>query len=211
MMIFHWSLTDSKSPQVFRILFSILVDYNNAVVLMVSFRFSISNSSSFSYQAFGDCYKHTNYYFTLSRVFHTSISWWSFTRVWETASFLKSAGLFSVFWPILTVRSSGCSQLVPQFPTHLVHLPSLWGLFQVHQLQLVYYFNHLRVFHQLMVFKWSLSSSKTPQVSWTHLSILADLHSAVVSMVFTRVFISNSSSPLTILWWLYRAYRLLLS
>ena len=34
------------------------------------------------------------------RAFHISVSWWSFTRVWVTASLLKSPGLFSVFWPI---------------------------------------------------------------------------------------------------------------
>ena len=33
------------------------------------------------------------------RDFHISISWWSFTRVWVTASNQKSPGLFSVFWP----------------------------------------------------------------------------------------------------------------
>ena len=32
------------------------------------------------------------------RVFHISISWWSFTGVWVTASILKSPGLFTVFW-----------------------------------------------------------------------------------------------------------------
>ena len=35
-MIFFWSLSDSKSPQVSRTLLSILVDLNNGVVLMVS-------------------------------------------------------------------------------------------------------------------------------------------------------------------------------
>ena len=34
------------------------------------------------------------------QVFHTSISWWSFTGVWVTTSLLKSPGLFSVFYPI---------------------------------------------------------------------------------------------------------------
>ena len=33
-------------------------------------------------------------------VFHTSVGWWFFTGVWVTASFLKSKGLFSVFWSI---------------------------------------------------------------------------------------------------------------
>ena len=46
-MIFHWSLSDSKSPQVFRTLLSILVDLNNAVVWMVSLGSLISKSSHF--------------------------------------------------------------------------------------------------------------------------------------------------------------------
>ena len=33
------------------------------------------------------------------RVFHISISGWSFTGVWVTASLLNSPGLVSVFWP----------------------------------------------------------------------------------------------------------------
>ena len=40
------------------------------------------------------------YYFTLLRVFHSSVSWWSSTGVWVTASLLKFPGLFSVFWSI---------------------------------------------------------------------------------------------------------------
>ena len=34
------------------------------------------------------------------RVFQTNVSWWFFTGVWVTASFLKSAELFSIFWPM---------------------------------------------------------------------------------------------------------------
>ena len=44
-MVFHWSLSDSKSPRVSRILLSILVVFNNAVVWMVSSRPPISKSS----------------------------------------------------------------------------------------------------------------------------------------------------------------------
>ena len=40
------------------------------------------------------------YYYLLIRVFHISVSWWSFTGDWVTASLLKSPGLFSVFWPL---------------------------------------------------------------------------------------------------------------
>ena len=49
--------------------------------------------------------------------------------------------------------------------------------------------------HQPMVFHWSLSDSKFPQVSRTLLSILAVLNNAVVWMASTRLPISKSSSP----------------
>ena len=45
-MVFHWSLSDSKSPQVSRTLLSILAVLNNAVVWMVSTRPPTSKSSS---------------------------------------------------------------------------------------------------------------------------------------------------------------------
>ena len=57
-------------------------------------------------------------------------------------------------------------------------------VFFLHQLQLV-------VFHQ------SLSDSKSPQVSRTHLSILADLRNSVIWTVSNRFVISKSSSPCT--------------
>ena len=46
-MIFHLSLSDSKSPQVPRTLLSILADLNNAAVWMVSTRTVISKSFSY--------------------------------------------------------------------------------------------------------------------------------------------------------------------
>ena len=45
-MVFHWSLSDSKSPQVSRTLLSILAVLNNVVVWMVSTQLLISESSS---------------------------------------------------------------------------------------------------------------------------------------------------------------------
>ena len=44
-MVFHWSLSDSKSPQVSRILLSLLAVLSNAVVWMVSTRPPTSKSS----------------------------------------------------------------------------------------------------------------------------------------------------------------------
>ena len=46
LMVFHWSLSDSKSPHVSRTLLSILTVLNNAVVWMVSTRPPTSESSS---------------------------------------------------------------------------------------------------------------------------------------------------------------------
>ena len=48
-----------------------------------------------------------------------------------------------------------------------------------------------------MVSLWSLSESKSPQVSSTLLSILVNLNNAVVLMLSTRLLISKSSSPCT--------------
>ena len=48
-----------------------------------------------------------------------------------------------------------------------------------------------------MISRWSLSDSKSLQISRTLLSILDDLNNAVVCIVSTRPFISKSSSPFT--------------
>ena len=45
-----------------------------------------------------------------------------------------------------------------------------------------------------MVFHWSLRDNKSPQISWTFLSILADLNNVVVWTVSTPPLISKSSS-----------------
>ena len=45
-MVFHWSVSDCKSPQVSRTLLSILAVLNNVVVWMVSTRPPTSKSSS---------------------------------------------------------------------------------------------------------------------------------------------------------------------
>ena len=45
-MVFHWILSDSKFPQVFRTLLSILANLNNSVVWMILVCPLISNSSS---------------------------------------------------------------------------------------------------------------------------------------------------------------------
>ena len=171
-MVFHWSLSDSKSPQVSRTCLKILAVLSNAVIWIVSTRPPTSKSSrpfnnplvivpntpitigtiiTFMFHSFFNslarsrylfffslsfrfilwsartakstilqiflflliimrcgllarirwsvCMLKYYYYFTPLKVFNPDISWWIFTGVWETASLLKTPGLFSVFWP----------------------------------------------------------------------------------------------------------------
>ena len=60
-MASHWSLNDSKSPQISRTLLSILADLNKAVVWMVSTHPLISKSFSPCVNLLIDCSKSTNY------------------------------------------------------------------------------------------------------------------------------------------------------
>ena len=75
-MVFHWSLSDSKSPQVSRTLLSILAVLNNAVVWMVSTRPPTSKSSSPFHNPLVNVPNNNNnnndncYYSLLMRVFH---------------------------------------------------------------------------------------------------------------------------------------------
>ena len=76
----------------------------------------------------------TYYHYYLLRVFRTTVCWWSFTSVWVIASFFKSPGHFSVFYPILVMLLFGWSQFIPRFSPLPVSLPSFWEPFQTHQL-----------------------------------------------------------------------------
>ena len=75
--------------------------------------------------------------FSLSRDFYTRVSRWFFTRIWVTASLLKSLGLFSVFCSISIIPYFGWSRLVLLFTSPPVLVSIFWGLYQEHQLQLV--------------------------------------------------------------------------
>ena len=151
LMVFNWSLSDSKSPQVSKTLLSNLAVFNNTVVWMVSTLPLLSRSSSpccnplvtvpsvpvtiwhhrhFHVLLFLSSlarsryyyYYYYHYYYSLIRAFHISISRWVFTGVWVAASLLKSPGLFLVFWPFSVMLSFGWSPLVRQLPSPLVPL-----------------------------------------------------------------------------------------
>ena len=124
-------------------LFRIVANLRNAVVWIASTRPFISKSSSpfvnplvtvpwapitigitvtFMFHSFFFIpsqvrgYYYYQYYYLLIRVFHISVSWWSFTGVWVTASLLKSPWLFSVFWPFSIILLFGQSPLCRQLP-----------------------------------------------------------------------------------------------
>ena len=68
---------------------------------------------------------------------------------------------------------------------HLIHSGTRIRLLLFHKFLTLY---------ELMVFHWSLGKSKSPQVSRTLLSIVANLGNVVVRMVLILPLISNSSS-----------------
>ena len=62
------------------------------------------------------------HYYLLIWIFHSSVNWWSFTRVRVTASLLKFPGLFSVFWPFSIRLYFGWYQPILQPPSLPVSL-----------------------------------------------------------------------------------------
>ena len=111
LMVFQWSLSDSKSPQVSRTLLSILAILNNAVIWKVSTRPLTSKlSSPFNSPlvSVSNYYYYYYYYSTPMWVFHNSVSWWFIHWSLSDASLLKSPELFLVFWLISTMLWSYC-------------------------------------------------------------------------------------------------------
>ena len=110
MWVFYWSLSNSKFTQVFRSLLIVLADLNT--ISDFQFLQSFSKPS----QEFSDLFaffhfhfvvywnsnnkkKRTWHYFTLLRVFHTSISCMVFH--WSLSD--SKSPQVSVFWPILSL------------------------------------------------------------------------------------------------------------
>ena len=104
-MVFHWSLSDSKSPQVSRTLLNILVVLNDVVVWKFSTRPPTSKSSSPFSNPFITvpktpitivtcmfCNSFSSFFFFF--FFYISFRWWYFIEVWVTTSLLESPGLF---------------------------------------------------------------------------------------------------------------------
>ena len=143
-MVSCWRLSDSKSPQVSRALLSILADFNNGVVWVLSISPLISESSS-------PC---SNPLVNVPRA-TTTIS------------------ITVTFNPHIFFNSQARSWYLSFFSIYLIF--TLWSAWTENFIiRQYYYYSLIRAFH------WSLSDSKSPQVSRTLLSILAVLNNAVV-------------------------------
>ena len=146
------------------------------------------------------------YYNNTFWVFHTSMSWWSFTEVWATASLLRSPGLFSVFWPILEMLKFWESQFVLQFWElfwatnfnwyhHYFHVPLL-SLFVL--LASLFFFTPVLTYDLSMKYEWQQISSDLQNSSES------DLKTAAIWRVSIQSSIPSIFYP--ILWGTFQAH-----
>ncbi len=169
-MVFRWTLNDSKSPEVSRTFLSILAVLNNAVVLMVSTHLPTSNSSTHFNNPLVTV---TKVPITIGIIVTFMLhSFFQFSRKVKVLIFLFG---FCQFYSVVCRDSK-----VDYFASYYYYY--------------IYSFSHQRL---LMIFHLSLGDSKSPQVSRTLLSILADLSNAVVWMVSGCSPISNCFILLT--------------
>ena len=113
---------------------------------------------------------------------------------------LNNAVVWMVFTrPVISKSSSPCTNPLVTIPWAPITI-SIIITFMFHSFfisLIIFFYLLLESFshqYELMVFHWSLSDSKSPQVSRTLLSILAVLNNAVVWMVSTHPHTSKSSS-----------------
>ena len=93
------------------------------------------------------------------------------------------------------------SQSLAHFPGDhflpIIHSLVLFALFSLHFIISFYFLSGISHQRWPMVSYRSLSDSKSPQISRTFLSILVDLHYAVVRMISSHPLISKSSCSCT--------------
>ena len=175
-MVFHWSLSESKSPQTSRTLLSILAVLNNVVVWMVFTRPPTSKSSSpfsnplvtvpkapITIGIIVTCMFHS-FSNSLARSRYLSFFSHSFSFILRSARTAKSTILQVLFFLLIIIRSGLLAGI-------------RWSVFIIIIIIIIIVsFSHQ---HYLVVFCWSLSDSKYPQMGRTILSIPADLNNVV--------------------------------
>ena len=171
-MVFHWSLSDSKSPQVSRTPPRILAVLSSAVIWIVSTRPTTSKSPRPLNNPLPIVPKAPITIGTIvTFMFHSFFN--SLARLRYLPFFLHSFRF--ILWSAGTAKSTILKNII------------------------VIIIYSLRVFHIRLVFHGSLSNSKFLQVSRTLINILAALNNVAVWMVSTHPLIPSPPVPLTIL------------
>ena len=148
-MVFHWSLSDSRSHQVSRTLLSILAVLNNAVVWMVSTRPPTSKSSSPFYNPLVTVPKAPitigtivtfmfHSFFQFSSKVEVLILLFIFSQFYSVVT--RDSKVYNTIlqlWPFSIMLSFGWSPLVHQLPNSPVSLIILLLLYQKHLSQFV--------------------------------------------------------------------------
>ena len=144
------------------------------------------------------------YYYCCSlRLFHYQTTLVYFTQVWATANLLRSSGIFWVYQPILPILCQDVPNISSELKFHKSFLKAFRDLFKYnwyhrHVVHFYYYFTPLRFFHISIRCGFSTGVWATASLfhlSWTPLSILADLNNAIAWIVSTGSLFSNSSNP----------------
>ena len=126
LLVFHWSLNDSKYPKVSKTLYSILAVLSNSLVGIVSFPPVPSPSSS-------KCTNNNWYYLDPHIPHFFSVHWQGLQGI----SLLKSPGLFPVLWLILVMLECGWSLLIFLFQSPSVPVPILYSMNRMHHPKLI--------------------------------------------------------------------------
>ena len=184
-MVFHWSLSDSKSSQVSQTLLSILAVLNNAVIWMVSTRPLTSKSSSpfsnplvtvpnapITIGIIVTCMFH-NLFNSLAKSRYLSFFSHSFSFILWSAGTAKLTILQVLFFLLIIIKSGLLAKIRWSVCMPKSHR-SLCVSFSRTGAGLCIY--HL-FFTPMLADGFPL---KSPQVSWNLLSIQADLNNAVV-------------------------------
>ena len=134
-------------------------------------------------------------------LFHTSVSWWSFSEVRKKASYLMSSGLFLVFWPILIMLRFGWSSFVPWILTFPVSFPSFWDRFKHPNYNWHHCYPYVkRFFSSLVISKYlSLFLLILIFTEWS----TGTAKSTIRQTLFSMSFINSFSLLVGIMWFVY--------
>ena len=194
MMVFHWNLSDSKSPQVSRTRLRILAVRCNAVIWIVYTRPPTSKSST--------PFNNPLVIVPKAPITIGTIVTFMLYSFFNSLARLRYSSFFShsfrfILWSTRTAKSTILQILFFFFLLIIIRSGLLAGIRWSVCIIIIIIYTISNFSNQPMVSHWSLSDSKSPQASRTLISILTDLNNAEVWMVSTRPVISMFSTPCT--------------